>query len=273
MLHEIFKGVAPLAAMVAGAFLAGCDSHVSIGGAEGVSLAELDTTGPPPEKLVLAGPDNVVVTEGSSLNIDVSGDREAVAALRFTLDDGTLGVMRHNEARGQIGKATVHITMPGLNAVVLAGSGTIEAENMLGNAEVTIAGSGTAKVDRIAAEKLDLTIAGSGNFEAAGTVKMIDLTIAGSGSGRMDELQAGGANISIVGSGSAEFSSSGNVDANIMGSGSVTVHGNATCTVHSMGSGKLRCRGGEAGRESGRPAPPEAPEPPQPLEAPSPPQG
>jgi len=263
MLHKVLKGVAPLAALAAGAFLAGCNGNITIGDSEGVPLADLDTSGAPPTKLVLAGPDNVVVSEGPSLDIDVSGDQKAVDALRFTFDDGALGVMRDKNADKQIGRATVRVTMPSLNAIVMAGSGEIEAESLSGEAEVTIAGSGRAKVARVDATKLDLTIAGSGAFEASGSAENLDLTIAGSGASRMAGLRVGKADISVVGSGDAEFASDGKVDANIMGSGSVTVEGNADCTVQAMGSGKLRCRAGASAEPAGTAPTPEAPEPPQ----------
>lgn len=268
MLHKVLKGVAPLAAMAAGAFLAGCNGNITIGDSEGVPLADLDTSGAPPTKLVVAGPDNVVVSEGSSLDIDVSGDQEAVDALRFTLDDGSLGIMRDNNAGKRIGRATVRVTMPSLTAIVMAGSGGLEAETLSGEAEVTIAGSGSAKVARVDASQLDLTIAGSGVFEASGATDMLDLTIAGSGSGRMAGLRAGRADISVVGSGDAEFASDGKVDASIMGSGSITVHGNADCTVQAMGSGKLNCRGGTASEAPAAPEAPPAPESPDAPDAP-----
>lgn len=258
MLHKVLKGVAPLAALVAGVLPAGCNGNITIGDSEGVPLAELDTSGAPPTKLVLAGPDNVVVSEGPGLDIDVSGDQKAVDALRFTLDDGALGVMRDKNADKRIGSATVRVTMPSLNSIVMAGSGEIEADSLSGEAEVTIAGSGRAKVAKVTATKLDLTIAGSGEFEASGAVENLDLTIAGSGASKMAGLQVERANISVVGSGDAEFASDGKVDANIMGSGSVTVEGSADCTVQAMGSGRLRCRAAAQPADTR-----EAPQPPE----------
>ena len=109
--------------------------------------------------------------------------------------------------------------MPSLRAMVLAGSGDIEAPSMTGRADVTIAGSGTAAVSAFDAESLDLTIAGSGDFSAGGKVETLDLTIAGSGKAEMPDLAVGDADISVAGSGDAEFASDGRVDASIMGSG------------------------------------------------------
>ncbi|MBX7458757.1 DUF2807 domain-containing protein [Qipengyuania sp. 1NDH17] len=264
MIHKVLKGVAPLAALAAGALLAGCNGNITIGDSKGVPLAELDQGGEAPSEIVLAGPDNVVVTRGDALTIDVSGDQEAVDALRFTLDDGALGIMRDRDADRNIGTATVRLTMPSLTAIVLAGSGTVEADAMDGQSDVTIAGSGSAKVGTITANQLDLTIAGSGNLEAGGEVDRLDLTIAGSGSGRLAALKTGRADVTVAGSGDAEFASDGRVEASIMGSGTVTVIGNADCTVQSMGSGKLRCRGGSTAKSDKASAPetPEAPDAP-----------
>lgn len=268
MLHRILRGIAPVAALAASAMLAGCDTHISIGDNNGVPLAELDLSGEAPTELAVVGPDNVVVTTGNKLDIDVSGDQAAVDALRFSLEDGALGISRERDSGKDLGKATVRVTMPSLTALTVAGSGSVEVAEVTGTAEVTIAGSGSAKIAKVEASTLDLTIAGSGDVEAAGTVEKLDMTIAGSGSGRMAGLAVQTADISVVGSGSTEFSSDGKVDANIMGSGSVTVNGAASCTVSAMGSGKLNCRAGETRKADGAPPAPKAPKAPNAPAAP-----
>lgn len=242
MLNRILKGLAPVFAMAAAAGVSGCDGvNISINDKEGVPLSELDTAGKSPTELVLAGPDDVIVSEGETLDIDVTGDEEAVAALRFTLDETTLGVMREKgDWRGK-GKATVRVTMPALEKLVVAGSGTVEAPRLTGSPEVTIAGSGKARTARVEADSLEVTIAGSGSYEAAGVARSLDLTIAGSGSARMDGLKVEDADITIAGSGDAGFASDGTVEAKIMGSGDVRVAGAARCTINSMGSGSLHC--------------------------------
>ncbi len=261
MLHRFFRRIAPISALAGAVLLAGCDGmNVQFGESDGVPLAELDTSGTAPTELVVAGPDTVVVTRGDELNITVSGDDKAVNAVRFSLEDGSLGISREKDSWKKSGVATIRVTMPSLKAMVLAGTGNIEAASMSGRADVTIAGSGTAKVARLEAEELDLTIAGSGDFEAAGAVEKLDITIAGSGQANMAGLKVGNADISVAGSGDAEFASDGKVDASIMGSGTVTVNGRADCTVSAMGSGKLNCRDIRSATEA--PAASSAPEAP-----------
>jgi hypothetical protein len=263
MLHKILKGVVPVFALAFAAGLAGCDGHVSINSDDGVPLSELKLEGKAPTNLVLAGPDNVVVTRGDKLTIKVSGDADAGEALRFTLDDDTLGVMRKNGWKGN-GKATVRVTLPALSHMTLAGSGTLDADRLTGNVETVIAGSGTARLADIEADKVEVTIAGAGTLEAAGRAKSLELTVAGSGSGKMGGLKVDKAEVTIAGSGDAAFASDGTVEATIMGSGDVSVTGSAKCTIQSMGSGKLHCSAGSTTATGGPQAPAAPSAPPSP---------
>ena len=259
MLHKLVKGIAPVVAFAAALAVGGCDGTVSINGDKGVPLAELDTAGKSPTEIVLAGPDSVVVTRGSALKIEVSGDPAAVEALRFTLDDETLGVMREKDAGKIEGKARVAVTLPTLEKIVLAGSGTLEAPALSGAAEVVIAGSGTARTDGVDASSLEVTVAGSGTYRASGQARSLELTVAGSGLADMAGLSVETADVTIAGSGNAAFASNGTVEATVMGSGEVTVSGDAKCTITAMGSGKLHCSGGTASAAGGAPTPPAAP--------------
>lgn len=267
------KTFAPLAAVALATALAGCDgSHIRINNDDGKKLAELDLTGKAPTELVLAGPDEVRVTQGDKLAIRVEGDPEAAEHLRFTLDDETLGVMREGKWRSESGKvAVVQVTMPAIKELTLAGSGKITAAAMASDAQVTVAGSGLVETPAVSADKLNLTIAGSGTYRGAGTAKKLKLTVAGSGSADMGGVKVDSADITIAGSGNARLASDGEVSADIMGSGEVTVIGRAKCKVQSMGSGRLVCESGDAPAEaatSASPPAPEAPKAPEPPKAP-----
>lgn len=242
MFHKLIKGIAPVAAIALSAALAGCgDVKYDINGDEGVPLAELDMSGDAPTELVLAGPDTVVISEGAKLDIDVAGDAAAVDLIRFTLEDGTLGVLRKNGAGKTSSTAVIRVTMPAPKALTIAGSGTIEAPTMGDVADINILGTGSLIVKALKSSKADVNVAGSGSFTTSGSADTLDLNVLGSGSAAMRELQVQNADITIAGSGEAEFASDGKIDANIMGSGKVTVHGRATCTVSAMGSGKVVC--------------------------------
>ena len=247
-LGAFLKALTPVAVLAMAAGLSGCDSTVTIDGEEGKKLAELDMSGAAPTKLVVAGPDNVRVTEGTALAITVDGDKAVAENLRFTLKDGTLGIMRTKSWHGG-GNVTVNVTMPAPDDVTLAGSGTIEASGLGKGAKVTIAGSGDVKTGTISGESLTLTVAGSGSMQGGGAVTNLELTIAGTGSADLAALRADHAKVTIAGSGSATMTSDGDVSATILGSGSVTVKGRATCKVSALGSGKLVCESGPPQQE------------------------
>lgn len=267
MIQHLLKGIAALALAAA---VSGCGNgfNIQIEDEDGVPLADLDQAGAAPTKLVLAGPDKVVITEGSALDIQVSGDAEAVGALRFNLEDGTLGIMREKDTKAK-GTATIAVTMPAAREFVIAGSGDIEAPTMVGDAEVNIAGSGTVAVAKISAGKLNVNVMGSGTMNAAGTAQRLDFNVAGSGKLAGRGLKVERAEVNIAGSGGGAFASDGRVNANIAGSGDVTVYGRADCKISAMGSGKLYCRTADsAGWDDSASKPPKAPAAPTASSAP-----
>lgn len=243
-LKSFLRGMAPLAAIaLAAAASGGCDKmHVSLDGEDGKKLADLDLTGMPPSQVALLGPDTVRIASGDKLAISVEGDPDVAEQMRFTLKDGTLGIMRRNGKSSGDETVTVNVTMPAPKKLVMAGSGKIVSPALASDsARVTIAGSGAVETDAVATDMLKVDVAGSGSYRAAGTAKALKLTIAGSGDARLEALKVEDAKVDIAGSGNSAFASDGTVKANIMGSGEVRVIGRATCKVTAMGSGKLIC--------------------------------
>ena len=262
-LNQFLRGLAPIVAVAMAASLAGCDSsNVSMGGEHGKKLAELDLSGAAPSELVLFGPDEVQMTQGDKLAITVDGDPAAVDRLRFTLKDGTLGILREGKVFSGDGKlAVVHVTMPAPRELTMGGSGKISAPAMAAGAKVTILGSGRIDTQSVSGDKLEVTLPGSGSFTASGKVGKLDLTILGSGSAELGGVSADSAKINVLGSGGATLSSDGDVDATILGSGTVTVKGRARCTVSAIGSGKLICENGVRKTDTDSAEPAQVPDP------------
>ena len=241
MFDKLLKAVAPVAGIAMASALSGCSTEFSIDGEKGVPLAELDMSGDAPHSVVLAGPDKIVIKTGKSLKINVEGDDEAVERIRFTNSDGTLGVLRQGSDWGSSGSAVINVTMPAPKSLTIAGSGSIDAASLAGQAEANLLGSGSIAVKKITAEQLEVAIMASGSIEAAGSADKLELSIMGSGGAEMPALKVDAADVTVAGSGSAAFASDGKVKASIMGSGSVRVVGRAECEVSSMGSGSLKC--------------------------------
>lgn len=242
-LARIFGAAVPALALVAG--LSACGMNIQVGDEDGVPLADLDTSGDAPDGVVLGGPDNVVITSGEEFAITVEGSDEAKDRMRFSLDGGTLAISREDGSWSDSDVATVNVTMPPPNSIVIGGSGTVTADGMSSDAEITIGGSGQAHVSGLAADSLEVAIGGSGRAEVAGETESLELTIGGSGGADMAGLQVGHAEVNIGGSGEARFASDGTVEANIAGSGVVRVRGSAQCDITTVGSGQLICEPAE----------------------------
>lgn len=261
---HVLKALAPVLAVALAAGISGCDgAKFTLNGEEGKKLAELDLTGKTPDELVLLGPDEVEVKQGDRLAITVDGDPEAVAAMRFTLSDSSLGILRYDKSDASEGKrAVVHVTMPAPRELVMAGSGTIRADVLAPDAKVVVAGSGSIEAASVSGGKLEATMPGSGSFRAAGNVDELELTVLGSGSAHLDAVKAGRAKVTMAGSGGAAFASDGEVEATIVGSGTVTVKGRARCKVSAMGSGTLVCETPATPTSTDKAETPAAPRPP-----------
>lgn len=241
--RKLSSALAPVVAIGMSALLAGChDKADAVFHSEaGKPLAELDLSGPAPSKLALLGPDTVRIEPGEKLAIKVEGDPEQAAHLRFTLKDGTLGVLRDRKGWGIGGPVSVLVTMPAPTSLTMAGSGKISAAALAREAAITIAGSGDVETPKVDGDKLEVSIGGSGAYRGAGHTGALKVNIAGSGSAIMPALKADQADLAIAGSGDTRFASDGVVRASIMGSGSVHVKGRAQCKVSALGSGSLVC--------------------------------
>ena len=225
-LDELFKNLGYLAATIG--------AQVRDGACQGVRLEELDLTGPPPGKVALLGPAQVVLSEGEVFRVDVEAGPGGEPVL-FSLEDGRLGI------GGGVSETLVRVSMPAPRKLTLAGSGRMTAAKLAPDAKVSIAGSGRLEVAAIEGGRLKVSIAGSGLLAIDGHVDDLDLSIAGSGSCDGEGLVAEKAAVHIAGSGDAIFTCNGEVAAHLMGSGNVIVRGSARCSVHSMGSGTLTC--------------------------------
>lgn len=244
MINQILKPAKTLGAatLLLGASLALSGCLYLASGFDGVPLDELDTSGSPPVEIALAGPDDVILTVGDTLDIAVEGDDAATDDLRFRIDGERLSIGREDGGMNSDGKALIRVTMPAPRAIALAGSGKLEAEALASTAEISLAESNTATVAEIAADDLEVSVAGSGSLSGRGTVERLDISIAGSGDIDFAAVEAEIVEISIAGSGDVTLASNGSVEASIAGSGDVFVTGSASCKTRSAGSGEVRCR-------------------------------
>lgn len=148
------RGLGPIVAIGLAAALAGCDgAKVTFDGEQGKPLEELDLTGAAPTGVALLGPDTVRITRGDTLTIRIDGDPEAASAMRFTLKDGKLGILRKDGNWGRDKAVSVNVTLPALSEIAAMGSGSVSADRIGGKASVSIGGSGSVETAVVEANR------------------------------------------------------------------------------------------------------------------------
>ncbi len=108
---------------------------------------------------------------------------------------------------------------------------------------VTISGSGSAQLNDVASQALEVNVSGSGGVRSAGRADASKIDISGSGSYDGAALTSRTASVVVSGSGSAVVQASETLDVKVSGSGTVEYVGNPRVSQDITGSGGVRKRG------------------------------
>jgi hypothetical protein len=124
----------------------------------------------PFSKISTVGPQDVIITIGDTASVRSEGDPKALSGLKVVVEDGELTIGPKEGFRGGWGRfssATFYVTVPWLEAISLAGSGSVHAERVSG-ARFTglLAGPGELAIDALEVDQADFTVAGSGHHKA-----------------------------------------------------------------------------------------------------------
>jgi hypothetical protein len=204
----------------------------------------------PFEELSTVGPQDVVITTGETFSVRSEGSPAALAALEAVVEDDKLVIRpKGNFAEGfdwsSVAGATFYVTTPRLDAILLAGSGSVRIDRVEGGSfSSLIAGPGELSIASMEVDEADFRIGGSGNVVATGTAREARVSIGGSGAVRAAGLLSETASVSIGGSGDVALTVQEEAQVSIAGSGDVEISGPARCSVSRLGSGNVRCSGG-----------------------------
>jgi hypothetical protein len=195
--------------------------------------------------VMLEGPDDVVIVPGDHFAVTAQGNKDALRYLNLYVRRGVLhvGRRRHNGWLGSgNGGITVHVTMPGLTRLWLAGSGDTKLERFEGKElSALLDGSGHLTANNVTAKNVLVTVRGSGSVDMDGKTEALTATVQGSGSMDLDGLAAQTAEIAVQASGSVEAHASRQAKLDIAGSGSAHVSGTTQCQISRNGSGDAEC--------------------------------
>jgi len=199
------------------------------------------------EAVLTRGPD-VVVRQGPVASVSVKADRQLLPLLETLVEDTAQGktlvlrwkpnslvMTRHNPV--------VTITTPRLSALLVQGSGDVQAEQIKGPRLLArVEGSGDIQLNGLLVDALTLEIKGSGDIQASGQAGRLAVAITGSGDVRSSALKADDVSVSIAGSGDASVQADKTLAVSIAGSGDVVYSGNASVRKTVAGSGSVSRR-------------------------------
>lgn len=172
--------------------------------------------------LAVAG--KVYLTKGNSQKVTVEAQQNIIDLLKTEVkgDHWNIGFKDKTRVRNYE-SLVIRITVPDINALSIAGSGSIIGESAFDGMD-----------------ELEVSISGSGDMSLAGSANKLSISIAGSGNVSMQDLKAQDAEVSISGSGDCKVDVTRELDVSIAGSGDVSYKGSPRVSSSVAGSGKVR---------------------------------
>lgn len=195
------------------------------------------------DRILLAGPPNVMVAVGGPPSIRAEGDAELVERLEIEVVNGELRIgLRPGTTYRSHGNVVVHVTVPSLRAATISGPGDINIDRVEGQAfAAAVSGPGDLDVRQLRVGNASFTLTGPGGIRAVGGAQRVSAAVSGPGDLRLAAFEAVDATVSLNGPGDVALRATGTAAVQLSGSGDVTIAGGARCTVARAGPGDVDC--------------------------------
>lgn len=164
----------------------------------------------------------VYLSKGNTQKVTVKGQANIIDNLKTEVKDGEWDIEFDQKARNYE-KLIFYITVPDIERLSIAGSGSIKGEDAFDNLD-----------------RLDLAIAGSGDIEFSGSARNVSVSIAGSGNVKVENLKTEDCKVDIAGNGDCSIEVTDALSVSIAGSGDVKYKGNPRLSTSIAGSGRVR---------------------------------
>ncbi|MES3020729.1 MAG: head GIN domain-containing protein [Pseudomonadota bacterium] len=191
------------------------------------SAADHARTVAPFDAISIKGPINMVVQVGAAQAVQISGDEKFIKKVETRVVGGELVITFLQEDKGMEldDNEKILISVPTLRAF-------------------KVEGAGSATVNNINGERVDLGFQGAGKLVANGKVRQLRIKANGVGAIDTKALLAQDANVRFEGVGSVKVYASERLDLNVNGMGSLNYYGNPK-KVHKSVSGIGSVRAGD----------------------------
>ncbi len=194
---------------------------------------------------------NVFITVGEPQAIMLKGNKEDLSRIIMTVENGVLKIQEKSLCRKggrrfcdhgmRSREIEVHIKVPALKNVVLAGAGKIEINKVEGDSfSAFLSGSGDILLPSVRVNKLEIDLTGSGKINARGSAEEVSVELTGSGNVNVLDLVAQAGRVLLTGSGNVEVNATNKLTVKISGSGNVFYRGNPCLEKRVTGSGNVR---------------------------------
>ena len=213
-------------------------------------------------KVKLGGVVDLVLRQGATASLVVSGDRELVSQVTTEQRGDTLeiGTRERNNINRERRKVRAELTVPNLQDFVshgvgsstvtgfsgdslqlaLDGAGAVNVNSRYRYVDARLGGAGALTLDANQAEQVELNLRGAGRITANGQSKLLRARLAGVGSLDAQGLRADTVELDLTGLGSANVYAKDTAKVNLSGMGSATVYGNpANRNANATGMGKV----------------------------------
>lgn len=196
----------------------------------------------------LAVPGILYLTQGEGYSFRIKAEEDFLKRIEIEVEGSKLLIKTQRGINFSFGneKVEVHVTMPVVEGIAIAGSGNVEAVTPINSdaLKTSIAGSGDIKITNLTVTLLASSIAGSGDIVLAGrgTATSLDVSIAGSGDVLVHGIEFDSVKVNIAGSGNASVEARENLKARVAGSGDILYKGNPLVDAKVNGSGKIKSR-------------------------------
>lgn len=203
---------------------------------------------PPFTKISLRISGKVYLEQGNTQHVKIVAEDETLEEIITEVKDRTLSIRFPNSnmfRNWNPGKIEIYITVPGIDALTVSGSGDIISKEINSRIlDLAVSGSGNIDIDKLTSEQVSSSISGSGNITVSGNgvAKELKARISGSGNINAGSFEAEKVDVQTSGSGNCSVISNGEIKARISGSGNVNYSGNPSIDSSVSGSGKVKKR-------------------------------
>jgi hypothetical protein len=198
-------------------------------------------------KVALSVPGTLHLRQGDARSVEVVATREVLDHLVTVVEDGRLKIRDESNVLermfdgGEWEEVDVYVTASTVEAVALAGSGTVVGETPIEGPTLSLENAGSGEMDlEVTTSTLRASIAGSGAIRVRGTADEVSVRVAGSGTVDGLDLRAATADVQVAGSGDTRLHVTDRLSAQIMGSGDVAYRGAPSIEESILGSGAVR---------------------------------